>query len=117
MVERRADTYQRRNAVKADALGTGMRAHRDGKAAVRAERVRLVCRRCRAKLDQLRDIEGAYGRRYSLSRGHEVPPQPRKTWRCGCGGNYPVTMERMKVEYAAAIERGDRVIELPLAKL
>jgi hypothetical protein len=56
-----------------------------------------VCRRCRKLL------------------GHIEHGELSWTWRCDrCSGNYPFTLERMRVEYAAAIERGDHAIELPL---
>lgn len=100
--------------VNESAAGRSMRGNRDGRKRKAAETVRLVCRRCRSRLAKFRDLEGEYGGHYSLPQARQIPPAPRKTWTCECGGNYPVTLERMKTEYAAAVQRGDYVIELPL---
>ena len=101
------DRAYRETIVSPDAYGYGSRSLRDARATRNASLVRLICQR-----GHLIDRHTADG--FTLA----YRPNASKTWRCRrCGRAYPVTLERMLAEYRAAVERGDRVIALPLGKL
>ncbi len=120
--ERPGDTYYRENIVNPDAYGRGTRTTRDLRAAAKAQAVRLVCTPCGKRIDALGGddhIKLAYRpdpHRSTFDENGAMVLAPSKTWRCKCGRPYPITLERMRIEYRAALDR-DRVIALPLPKL
>jgi hypothetical protein len=116
-VERQLDRSYRAAIVDPEAFGRGSRAVQDQRAALKADRVRLVCRPCRKKIGTITNVDFAYGKRYSPTLGRMVEPAASKLWPCTqCTRNYRVDLERMRVEHAAAAV-GRHMIELPLPKV
>lgn len=98
-VDDRDDMFDRHAGSQAGAFTAALRAE-NGRS--KRNRVRLVCRPCRRRITLL------YG-------GKAVQSGASVTWRCDrCGRSYPVTVARIRTELDAAMQRGDRVIELPL---
>jgi hypothetical protein len=118
-VERRSDTFYREHIADPAAHGQGSRANRDGRADAAARRIRLVCRPCRRRIDVIADVDLAYRQHPNRSEfvDGEMVLAASRPWRCRCGRTYRITLERMRIEYRAAVERGDRVISLPLGRL
>jgi hypothetical protein len=112
-VERRAEKAHRDMTLNADVAKGMVRLLHTDNAAGRALRVRVICRRCRRRLETIEDVDNAYT---TLDSDSRLVLSRRRSWRCSrCrGGDYPVTLERMRVEHAAAVVRGDHAIELPL---
>ena len=118
-VRRRHDTAYGETIVNPDAYGPGSRAMQDQRAALRRERVRLVCAPCGSRIDFIRHVDLAYriheGRSDFDERGQLILASS-KTWRCRCGQSDPVTLERMRVEYRRALAHGGPIM-LPLPRL
>jgi hypothetical protein len=121
-MERGVDTHYRQNIVSPDAYGRGSRVMQDQRAALKRKRVRLLCAPCGARIDHITDngLKLTYRIREGwsdLDEHGQLILVASKTWRCPrCGRTYPVTLERMRVEYQQALEHGG-VITLPLSKL
>lgn len=105
-----------------DVPGHGGRVLRDARRAERiaARPVRVVCLRCRNRLDMLtgEPEAGPLGAWLAAAiRDPRAVDRGTLRYRCDhCGGDWRVRPERLRAAYAAALADGSRVVMLPLAR-